>query len=261
MGSLPSRRLAARLIERAAREAAQRAADGDATGRADLPHPRGERGAWNRLLNDRESLVWRHVASARGLLADSIPSFEEQIHHNLSPSLSVTEWRRAAASLAASITVQPESALAACHRLLASDLVVKDRGLPSALMLGLPRAAEREPEAVEELLEQLVRDGSLPIAEVLLDLRRERLGEDFAVWAAQRARVQLREALAGDDREDEGKAALMIAVANELGERQADVATSLPQMVARRAERVRGGRSGGGGAHGAGDLEGHRKSA
>ena len=231
MGSLPSRRLAARLIERAAREAAQRAADGDASG-VQIFRTTEVSEAWNRLLNDRESLVWRHVASARGLLADSVPALEEQIHHNLSPSLSVTEWRRAAASLAASITVQPESALAACHRLLASDLVVKDRGLPSALMLGLPRAAEREPEAVEELLELLVRDGSLPIAEVLLDLRRERLGEDFAVWAAQRARVQLREALAGDDREDEGKAALMIAVANELGERQADAATSLPQMVA-----------------------------
>ncbi|MCA9533038.1 MAG: protein kinase [Myxococcales bacterium] len=231
MGSLPSRRLAARLLERAAREAAQRAADGDASGVRVFRTPEVS-AAWKRLLGDRESLVWRHVASARGLLSGSLPELEEQIHHNLSPSLSVTEWRRAAASLAASITVQPESALGACHRLLGSDLVAKDSGLPSALMLGLPRAAEREPEAVEELLELLVRDGSLPIAEVLLDLRRERLGEDFAAWAAQRARVQLREALAGDDREDEGKAALMIAVANELGERQVDAASSLPQMVA-----------------------------
>ncbi|MEZ4327327.1 MAG: protein kinase [Polyangiales bacterium] len=231
MGSLPSRRLAARLIERAAREAAQRAADGDPSGVLVFRTPEVSR-AWQRLLDDRESLVWRHVASARGLLSGALPEFEEQIHQHLAPNLSVTEWRRAAASLAASITVQPESALSACHRLLASDLVEKDKGLPSALMLGLPRAAEREPEAVEELLELLVREGSLSVAEVLLDLRRERLGEDFAAWAAQRARVQLREALAADDRIDEGKAALMIAVANELGERQADAAGSLPQMVA-----------------------------
>jgi hypothetical protein len=146
--------------------------------------------------------------------------------------------------------VQPESALAACHRLLASDLVVKDRGLPSALMLGLPRAAEREPEAVEELLELLVRDGSLPIAEVLLDLRRERLGEDFAVWAAQRARVQLREALAGDDREDEGKAALMIAVANELGRAPGRRRHLAAADGGRRAQRLRGRRPCGGRAHG-----------
>jgi hypothetical protein len=72
MGSLPSRRLAARLIERAAREAAQRAADGDASG-VQIFRTTEVSEAWNRLLNDRESLVWRHVASARGLWRTRCP--------------------------------------------------------------------------------------------------------------------------------------------------------------------------------------------
>ena len=49
----------------AAREAARRAAEGDDTGiRVFCTQPVRE--AWDRLLTDRETLVWRHVASARG---------------------------------------------------------------------------------------------------------------------------------------------------------------------------------------------------
>ena len=67
-GALPSRRIAARLLERAAREAARRAVEGDDTG-IGVFCTRPVREAWDRLLADRERLVWRHVASARGLLA------------------------------------------------------------------------------------------------------------------------------------------------------------------------------------------------
>ena len=66
-GALPSRRLAARLLERAAREAARRAAERDDAGLRVLERP-NVRTAFARLLADRESLVWRHVATARGLL-------------------------------------------------------------------------------------------------------------------------------------------------------------------------------------------------
>ena len=228
-GSLPSRRMAARLIERAAREAAARAEDGDDSGVQAFRTPE-IREAWDRLLGDRESLVWRHLASARGLLSGRSPDLEEEIHQHLSPEYSITEWRRAAASLAASVAVRPESARATCHRLLASDLVERDRGLPAALMLGLPRAAEREPEAVEELLDELIERNDLSIAEALLDLRRERIGDDLGGSAATRCRDDLRASLKTGDLSDEGHTALLIAVANELGERQG--ASSLPQMVA-----------------------------
>ncbi len=102
MGSLPSRRLAARLLERAAREAARRAAQGNDHSlrafKSDAVAP-----AWDRLLADRESLVWRHVAVARGLLAPWISPFARAVEDALSPSLTPTQWRRAASSIAASV--------------------------------------------------------------------------------------------------------------------------------------------------------------
>src|SRR5690606_18935623 len=76
-GSLPDRRLAARLLERATREAARRAEAGDAhplrifqaihNPARYLSPPRPDSPgniapAWESLLADRETLVWRHVA-------------------------------------------------------------------------------------------------------------------------------------------------------------------------------------------------------
>ena len=67
-GALSARRLAAKLYEHAAREAMMRAQLGD-------PHALGLmrsdtiRPALERLLADREPLVWQHAAVARGLLA------------------------------------------------------------------------------------------------------------------------------------------------------------------------------------------------
>lgn len=214
-GSLPARRLAARLLERAAREAAHRAAEGDdgATRVFDIPNVRD---AWEKLLADRESLVWRHVAAARGLLSYARPEFEEEIERHLSPGLGVTEWRRAAASLAASIAAQGEYALDACRELLGSDIAKRDKGIPASMVQGLPRAAEAEPQAVEELLEQLIRVGGLPAAEALVELRRERLGEGFGEWAARTAAAQLKDMLSNDRPSDHGDAALALAVTQEL---------------------------------------------
>src|SRR5580704_8284014 len=96
IGSLPERRFAARLLERAAREAARRAAQGDDHSLRVFKSDAVEQ-AWERLLADRESLVWRHVAVARGLLAPWVPAFSNAIEGALAPSLSATEWRRAAA--------------------------------------------------------------------------------------------------------------------------------------------------------------------
>ena len=213
-GSLPARRLSARLLERAAREAAHRAAEGDdgATRVFDTPMVRA---AWERLLADRESLVWRHVAAARGLLSYARPEFEEEIERHLSPGLGVTEWRRAAASLAASIACD-EYALARCRDLLGSEIARKDPGIGAAMILGLPRAAEAEPAAVEELLEQLVRAGGLEAAEALVELRRERLGDGFGEWAARAANAKLKQFLSDARPSDDGEVALAMAVSQEL---------------------------------------------
>ncbi len=212
-GSLPARRLAARLLERAAREAARRDAEGDDAGLRILRTEEVQQ-AWRRLLDDRESLVWRHAAAARGLLSEVEPSLRAEIERHLERTLGPTEWRRAAASLAARIAVAPEEALAAARALLASPLVRHDEGVAAALILGLPRAADAEPEAVEALLDQAVRVGGLGAAEALVELRRERPGEETGPWAVQWARAHLRERL--DESDDPSLAALLDALDEEL---------------------------------------------
>ena len=215
MGSLPSRRLSARLLERAAREAARRAASGDDTG-VRIFSTAQVRAAWNRLIADRESLVWRHVAVARGLLSEAVPAFGSEMDRHLAPSLTPTEWRRAAASLSGAIAIRPDGALTQGRALLDGPLIKFDRGVASAMVFGLPRAAEAEPEAAEELLETLIRVGSVAAAESLVDLKRERIGGDFGIWAAKLARAHLREAASAVRGQDDGKTALVEALDAEL---------------------------------------------
>ncbi len=213
-GSLPSRRLAARLLERAAREAARRCAQGD-DGVLAVFERSSVKAAWERLLGDRESLVWRHVATARGLLSEHGKDFAEQIAAGLSVELTPTEWRRAAASLAASIAVTPERSLSRALWVLDSPLQKKDPGLAGAMLLGLPRAAEVEPQAAEELCTALVKVGGIDAAEALLELRHERVGGDFGAWACQMARAQLREQGLAQS-EDDGLGALAEALDQDL---------------------------------------------
>lgn len=229
-GSLPSRRLAARLLERAAREAARRAAEGDDSGIRVFCTP-AVREAWDRLLADRETLVWRHVASARGLLASSMPVFRQEIERHLAQDFGITEWRRAAASLAAGIAVQPEEGLRACRQLLESVLFQQDHGIAAAMIAGLPRAAESHPEAVESLLTQLIRVGGLDTAEALVELRRERIRPGFGKEAAAKAEAHLRKAVAQGSSEDAGRIALMKALAEELSGARNRGAGSLRDML------------------------------
>jgi hypothetical protein len=213
-GSLPSRRLAARLLERAARECARRAAQGDAGSLRAFQEP-AVQAAWKLLLSDRESLVWRHVAVARGLLSRADPELREEINQNLDPKLTPTEWRRAAVSLAATIALDPVAGLRRCRALLSDETLRADAGLPGTMIFGLARAAEAEPEAAEELLNQIVRVGGLEGAEALVELRRERVG-DFSSWAAQYARAKLENWLATHKILDDGRVALCEALIDEL---------------------------------------------
>jgi hypothetical protein len=171
-GSLPARRLAARLIERAAVEAARRAAQGD---EHSLRVFKGDTIAqpWARLLADRESLVWRHVAVARGLLAPWAPALAKEIEDALGPSLSPTEWRRAAASMAGQIAVAPERGLEVAQRALSQGLLRRDPGAASAFLWGLPRAADAEPAVAAELLDLVLAEAGPDIGEAAIDLRAE----------------------------------------------------------------------------------------
>ena len=208
-GSLPSRRLAARLLERAAREAAHRWTTRDDVGLRAL-ETAPVQAAWQRLLKDRESLVWRHVATARGLLAASSPNIADEIERSLAPELTPTEWRRGATSLAASIAVMPQAALELAERVLASDVVKRDPGVAAAMMMGLARAVEAEPESAERLIVPCLRVGGAEAAEAFLELCEEGLGDGFGQEAVTFVCSLLSKQLAQPSAQaDDGTAAML----------------------------------------------------
>jgi hypothetical protein len=220
-GSLPSRRLAARLIERAAREAARRAAQGDdhclRVFKSDAVEP-----AWDRLLADRESLVWRHVAVARGLLVPWLPAVGRALEEALAPELSPTEWRRAATSIAALVAVAPERGLEMARQALAGGLLSRDGGAAASFVWGMPRAAEAEPDAALALLDVVLERAGPEMAEAVLDLRSELGDSPLTERACSRALALLASRAAGAGGDD-GAEALAREVSRDLsGSARAD---------------------------------------
>jgi hypothetical protein len=189
-GTLPARRLAAKLIEHAAREAVFRFQQGDAQPR-EILLSESVRSSTAMLLTDREPLVWRHVAVARGLLAAIDPSIQEEIELSLDPALSPTEWRRGAVSLVALSCNDAENALRACRRVLDGPLGELDRGIAAALVLGLPRVIEAEPDAAEELLGWISQSRRPDVAEAVAALLADLHHPHFGAQAAQTLRQTL----------------------------------------------------------------------
>jgi eukaryotic-like serine/threonine-protein kinase len=235
VGSLPERRLAARLCERAAREAAKRADAGDAfplrvfqaivnparyqsPPRPDGIDPVGP--AWRSLLADRETLVWRHVAVARGLLCAAVPEFVDQIKGLLQPHLTPTEWRRGATSLVARVAVDRERGLSDVMGVLDGPLLKRDPGIAMAMCWGLTPVAEVEPEAAEEMAEAIATVAPITIADSLVELRQQVRG--FAAQAAEICASALRNSLSRPEIDD-GLAALARCILDDLetdGERR-----------------------------------------
>ena len=214
-GPLPSRRLAARLLECAAVEVVRRTLRQDDYALAVFEQP-AVTSAWNRLLADREPLVWHHVAIARGLLSGSLPHFAEHIERALDPSRTPTEWRRAGVSLAARVGIDPEHGLARCHEVLRGEILQRDPGVASSMVFGLPWAVESEPDAANELLRTLVEIGNLDTLEAFGALRRDVIGAQFVTTASEAARNRINQphfARLNDD----GRIALLYAVGVELG--------------------------------------------
>jgi eukaryotic-like serine/threonine-protein kinase len=225
--SLPARRVAARLLERAAREAVRRGLEGDDVGLKTLRRA-PVRAAFARLLADRESLVWRHVASARGLLAAVDGAVTEEIEKGLSPQLGPTEWRRAVTSLAASVAHAPTSAVTRCQDLLQGPLFARDPGLAAGLIFGLSRAATVEPEAVEALLPLLLESGDLECLEAFVDLLAEHPGWRQAGRPVSLALEKLR---AAPHTDDDGLLALRKILDAELSPLGAGRRASLRQQI------------------------------
>ena len=218
-GSLPSRRLAARLIERAAHEAARKAAYGDDHSLR-VFQSEAIASAWGRLLADRESLVWRHVAVARGLLAPWVPALGRAMEDALLPSLTPTEWRRAAASIAAHAAVAPDAALALARRAVSQGILKRDPGAAAAFVWGLPRAAEAEQEAAEELLDRIMAHAHADVGEAVVELRSELGSSPLTERAATMASTLL--AGRGKGAGDDGAEALAQEVARDLQQAERD---------------------------------------
>lgn len=183
VGALPARRLAAKLLEHAAREAVARSLQGDSYPRQLLQSAEVQP-TFRRLLTDREPLVWRHAAVARGLLAGVDRQAREEIEFALDPGLSPTEWRRAAVSLVALMVSDPHTVLKQCQRLLESEIGQADPGIAAVMVTALPRVMEAEPDAADALLETLVSRQRTDIAEsaaaLLSDVTLRALGPDAA---------------------------------------------------------------------------------
>lgn len=214
--SLPSRRLTAKILERAAREAARRAQMGDTHA---LRVFLGDtvRAAYNRLLADRESLVWRYVAVARGLCAGWIPELKQQIQESLKEGLSPTEWRRAAASLAAFAAVRPEDALKITAAVVKRGLFTwEDPPSASAFVWGITRTIEAEPDVATKMLDLVLPVASPDVAESVAELRYE-YGPSKVVDRALRQAYELLKATREKPKgEDDGADALFHEVARDL---------------------------------------------
>lgn len=175
-GPLPARRLAARILERAAVVAARRAAEGDDYAARVFTTEHISR-AFDRLLADREPLVWRHAAVARGLLAGVASSPWKAVVENLHPRLTPTEWRRGAVSMVAAIATTPERAMPRAVELTRSAMAAQDHGLVATMVHGLPRALDAEPEAAEQLLDSIVDADAPGAAEAITSIMRELSGD------------------------------------------------------------------------------------
>jgi hypothetical protein len=183
MGPLPSRRLAAAILERACREAVRQFAHGD-------PYPlewiQGPEASpiFARLLADREPLVWRHAAIARGLLAAASAQAREEIDLSLDPTLSATEWRRAVVSLVACLSHDPDTALPQLRKVFGGPLVKEHSGLLSMALWGLPPVIDADPDVAEELVALVAKSGRPDVAEELAHLRRDVRDPNFAAGPA-----------------------------------------------------------------------------
>ena len=217
--SLPARRLAAKIIERASREAARRAQLGDPQAFRFLA-TEAVRSAYDRLLADRESLVWRYVAVARGLAAAWVPELLIEVHEGLKEGLSPTEWRRATTSLAAFGAVRPDEALRLTQGLVKRGFFGwEDPASAGTFVWGIARTIEAEPETASKMLDAVVGVAAPDVfAEAVAELRYEYGISKVVERTAKKALEATKSdrAKAKERGEDDGADALLREVARDL---------------------------------------------
>ena len=212
MGSLPARRLAARILAHGAREAVRRYDAGDRGGVGVLARS-GVRVALERLLGDREALVWRFACIARGILAHVDPDLAAAIDRELRPNASSTELRRGAASAAAALE---RGGAATRWEAVLIERAAKDPGVARGTILGLAGLALSAPERADQLANSLVLRAPLDSVEALTDLRREE-GAELLPQATGSALAWIKQQMAAPPAVDDGRWALLHALEAELG--------------------------------------------
>ena len=212
-GSLPSRRLAGRILAHGAREALRRLDGGDRGGVQVLGRP-GVRAALRRLLGDREALVWRFASIARGMLAHVDSELADDIDRELRSTATNTEVRRASASAGAALE---RGGQAQRWSPLLVERAVNEPGVARGTILGLAGLATVAPSAADALASALVERQPLEAAEAIAELRREEESEllpNASALAHEWTRAQMRTlGASGDD----GRWALLHALDRELG--------------------------------------------
>ncbi len=232
--SLSERRMSARLLGRIARGLAASGAR-----LASLRHHDEVEIVLRRLLADREPLVWRHAAVARGLLAEVHSPARREIEAALAPSATATEWRRGAASLAASIGHEPGWALATLERAIADGLLSRDAGVATAFTWGVAAGAERDPSAADRALTRVAELAPLAVAEGLASALALGPGGGFGADATARVRDELVRARASSG-QARGVGALLTQLIGELGPEASPVVAAVERAVA--AYHARGAR-------------------
>lgn len=214
-GNLIERKMAARILEGAAREGYRQNSQGNSAGLRVLDSPE-VRQCWNRLLLDREPLAWRHAAAATGLLVDCRPKFAKQLERGLKTPSNAGSWRRAMCSLAASIAVRGEASLSRCIDILEStggDM----EGVPVHTMLyGISTAASFENELADNLLACLATRCSLEDCREVLEACRQRVPGDFGNQAIEILRTRCGEEVQSANSFRTADAACLIDEINEL---------------------------------------------
>lgn len=191
--ALPARRMAALLYENAAREALYRYQLGDPQPRNLLLAPHLKDG-FQRLLDDREPLVWQPAAVARGFLAAIHQDVRHQIEQSLDPALGITQWRRGAVSLVASVVLGDEEAHRSVLSVLEGEIAQEDRGLTASMVAGLTPLIEFDPEKGEEIADKMALTHRPDVAVAMADVFARSRERNFASGARALLRNSLAEA-------------------------------------------------------------------
>ncbi|MBP9086677.1 MAG: serine/threonine protein kinase [Kofleriaceae bacterium] len=213
IGSLIGRHGSARILAHAAREAVSRHRAGDLGGVALLSRP-AVRATIAQLLADREALVWRWAAVARGLLAHVDSEFADDIARELT-SKNNSELRRGTLSAVAAFELG-----GAAMRWW--DLVVKQAktqpGIARSAVMGIVGFATVAPAQADDFIMTLLSHSDTPPHELdLCDALAELCRDESTVLlprstteAARRIRNRLQHAIASGNPASRGLCASLL---------------------------------------------------